>query len=62
MARISSHKRQREMKRQEKAKLKAERRAEKKEGAKNTPAQVEISRDDSFDNLPPLAATTDHND
>jgi hypothetical protein len=60
MGRISSGKRQREMKRQERAKLKAERRAQKKEESKNTPAQVEISRDDSFDNLPPLAATADY--
>jgi len=55
MARITFQKRQKEMKRQEKAKLKAERRAQKKEEAKNSqPREVEISRDRSFDDLPPL--------
>jgi hypothetical protein len=53
--RITFQKRQKEMKRQEKAKLKAERRAQKKEEAKNSPPrEAEISRDHSFDDLPPL--------
>jgi len=55
VARITFQKRQKEMKRQEKAKLKAERRAQKKEEAKNSaPREIEISRDHSFDDLPPL--------
>ncbi len=60
MARITFQKRQKEMKRQEKAKLKAERRAQKKLEAKDGPArEVEISRDHSFDNLPPIPAELD---
>jgi hypothetical protein len=48
------------MKRQEKAKLKAERRAQKKEEAKiSGPREIEISRDHSFDDLPPLPLDSD---
>jgi len=60
MARITFQKRQKEMKRQEKAKMKAERRAQKKLEAKDSPVrEVEISRDHSFDNLPPIPLESD---
>jgi len=60
VSRITFQKRQKEMKRQEKAKLKAVRRAQKKQEAKTSPPrEVEISRDHSFDDLPELPADTD---